>query len=61
MMEVQEFWTADLTYDPGTDPYSITEEIAGIWEHLGFFWGGRWEPERFDPMHFAFIDYKSAD
>lgn len=39
-------------YQPGTNPYSITQEVANIWIRHGFGWGGTWNSQK-DYMHFS--------
>lgn len=39
-------------YQPGSNPYSITQEVANIWIRHGFAWGGAWKSQK-DYMHFS--------
>lgn len=43
-------------YLPGTDPYSVTEEIVNIWKKHGFYWGGDWTYPK-DYMHFSYFNH----
>ena len=45
------------TYNPGTDPYAITREIADIVIAHGFYWGGDWNAELLDYMHFSYTNH----
>lgn len=44
-------------YNPGVDEFSVTEEIVNIWKSHGFYWGGDWDDESFDPMHFTYTNH----
>lgn len=39
-------------YQPGSNPYSITQDVANIWIRHGFAWGGAWKSQK-DYMHFS--------
>lgn len=43
-------------YSPGSDPYSVTEEIINIWKRHGFYWGGDWTSLK-DYMHFSYFNH----
>lgn len=43
---------AGSLYQPGSNPYSITQEVANIWIRHGFAWGGAWKSQK-DYMHFS--------
>ena len=43
-------------YQPGVDPYSVTDEVVNIWKKHGFYWGGDWNSPK-DYMHFSYFDH----
>ena len=43
-------------YRPGSDPYSVTQEIVNIWKQHGFYWGGDWSSP-IDYMHFSYFNH----
>lgn len=43
-------------YQPGVNPYSVTEEVVNIWKKHGFYWGGDWSSPK-DYMHFSYFDH----
>lgn len=43
-------------YSPGSDPYSVTQDIVNIWKQHGFYWGGDWTSLK-DYMHFSYFNH----
>lgn len=43
-------------YRPGSDPYSVTDNIINIWKQHGFYWGGDWTSLK-DYMHFSYFNH----
>lgn len=43
-------------YEPGVNPYSVTEEVVNIWKQHGFYWGGDWSGQE-DYMHFSYFNH----
>lgn len=46
----------DGKYQPGVDPYSVTQEVVAIWKKHGFYWGGDWTSPK-DYMHFTYTNH----
>lgn len=44
-------------YNPGGNPYSVTDEIVKIWKDHGFYWGGDWSSSYVDYMHFTYANH----
>lgn len=44
-------------YNPGSDPYSVTQDVVSIWKKHGFYWGGDWSGYYNDPMHFTYTNH----
>ena len=42
--------------DP-SDPYYINQTIVEIWKKHGFYWGGDWSKNYYDPMHFSYTNH----
>ena len=42
-------------YRPGSDPYSVTQQVVNIWKKHGFYWGGDWKSYK-DYMHFTYTN-----
>lgn len=47
---------SESDYQPGVDPYSVTEEVVNIWKKHGFYWGGDWNSPK-DYMHFSYFNH----
>ena len=48
--------TVGSHYSPGSDPYSVTQDIINIWKQHGFYWGGDWTSLK-DYMHFSYFNH----
>lgn len=44
-------------YQPGKDKLAVTKKVVDIWKKHGFYWGGDWSEEYFDPMHFTYVNH----
>ena len=45
-------------YSPNkNDPYYINQTIVEIWKSHGFYWGGDWSENYYDPMHFTYTNH----
>lgn len=42
--------------DPNS-PYYINKQIVDIWKAHGFYWGGDWSTNYYDPMHFSYTNH----
>lgn len=38
-------------------PYYITSQVVNIWKKHGFYWGGDWKGNYYDPMHFTYTNH----
>lgn len=47
----------DWPYKPGKDKLAVTKKVVKIWKRHGFYWGGDWSAESFDPMHFTYVNH----
>ena len=39
------------------DPYFNNSQVVGIWHNHGFYWGGYWSTNYYDPMHFSYTNH----
>ena len=45
-------------YSPNkSDPYYINQTVVEIWKKHGFYWGGDWSKNYYDPMHFTYTNH----
>ena len=45
-------------YSPNpSDPYYINQTVVEIWKKHGFYWGGDWSKNYYDPMHFSYTNH----
>lgn len=44
-------------YKPKTDKLAVNKKVVNIWKKHGFYWGGDWSGNSFDPMHFTYVNH----
>ena len=44
-------------YKPKTDKLAVNQKVVAIWKKHGFYWGGDWTGNSFDPMHFTYVNH----
>lgn len=44
-------------YKPGKDKFAVTTKVVNIWKKYGWYWGGDWSEDYFDPMHFTYVNH----
>lgn len=42
-------------FQPGENPYSVTDEVVAVFKKYGFYWGGEWDSPK-DYMHFSYYN-----
>ncbi len=40
-----------------SSPYYINSRVVAIWKKHGFYWGGDWNSNYYDPMHFTYTNH----
>lgn len=38
-------------------PYYINSNVVALWKKHGFYWGGDWSRDYYDPMHFTYTNH----
>jgi len=38
-------------------PYYINSKVVALWKKHGFYWGGDWSSNYYDPMHFTYTNH----